>query len=115
MQHVDASAEHILHEEPRDETRAQPEDVRRRTRVGHTAPRAKAHVKREPEAEDVHRRLDEKPRPRKHRTAALLHQLENGKPADLLTPLPIVLEYGSQRTHKTPFSKRLRTATVRGG
>ena len=57
---------------------------------------AQADIEREPEAEDVHRRLDEKPRPRQHGAAALFAQLKQGQLGDLAAPFPVVLEDGTQ-------------------
>lgn len=90
MQNVNALVEHVLHEEPGDEPGAEPEDIG--SIASQIASGAKAHFKRKPEAEDVHRRLDEEPCPGKHRTTALLLKFEQGQFGDAMAPLPIVLE-----------------------
>ena len=91
MKHVRSGSDHIRHIKPRNESRDQPNEIR--IVSARRVSRSQSHFEGEPKNSYEDDWLHGKPSPTQSSAASLLHQLENGQMADLLSPLPMVFQY----------------------
>ena len=103
LENIDSRAENFLNVEPGNKAAHKPEDIGDiGTRLVSTA---QPNLEREPEHQDVHRRLREEPQGAKYRARRRFLQIEQPQAQDLLAPLPLFLEYLRERAHDPRFSQ----------